>query len=300
MKGDEEKMTTLSNFLIENAIDVGIIEVEGERVAIPGVDTLGIAMERLDEVITKLGGMTTVIDGTKNELEDYVARYTELIENIPKTGGLNNELPQDLIENYRKATIEVKELGIPLKLRRGEKLNMKEQLAWLDWKNLKATKDFISGGNNKIWEQIEELHDYYEKLIRISRNNIGNLDLIGERMGMFTQCAAGVQDLLRTLSEMPREMINMGDLLMNLQGLTSSYMQTFSYCTEKALNLDTIVDGAELTGNFGEALSKVVVTSKEKVKEAKEKGVDANLINDAEGETALLEELEREARGMMQ
>jgi hypothetical protein len=82
LKGDEEKMTTLSNFLIENAIDVGIIEVEGERVAIPGVDTLCIAMEQLDEVITKLGGMTTVIDGTKNELEDYVARYTELIENI--------------------------------------------------------------------------------------------------------------------------------------------------------------------------------------------------------------------------
>jgi hypothetical protein len=211
-----------------------------------------------------------------------------------------NELPQDLIENYRKARNDVKELGIPQKLRRGEKLNLKEQLAWLDWKNLNATKDFISGDNNKIWEQIEELHGHYDRLIRISRNNIGNLDLIGERMGMFTQCAAGVQDLLRTLSEMPREMINMGDLLMDLQGLTSSYMQTFSYCTEKALNLDKIVDGAELTGNFGEALSKVVVTSKEKVKEAKEKGVDANLIKNAERETGLLEKFEREERGMMQ
>jgi len=299
-------MTTFSEFLIKNAINADIIEVKEGKVVIPGVDTLAIAMDQLDEVIKKLDEMTAVIDRTKDELEDYVARYEELIKNIPKVGGLNKELPQDLIENFRKATAEVKELGIPQKLRRGEKFNLKEQLAWLNWKNLKSTKDFISGGNNKIWEQIEELHDYYARLISVSRNNIGNLDLIGERMGVFTRCAAGIQDLLRTLSEMPREMINMEDLLLNLQGLTTSYMQIFSYCTEKALNLDKRVDGAELTGYFSEALGKVVETSKEKVKEAKEKGANVNLIKKAERETAMLEreavmleEFEREARGEM-
>lgn len=291
-------MASLSNFLVGNAIDVGIIEVEEGRVAIPGVDTLGIAMDRLDEVIKELGSMTGVIEDTRVKLQGYVARYQEMIQKIPQLGGLKKEIPQDLIENYRQAAVKVVEMGITGKIRDGEKLNLKEQLAWLDWKNLKSTKDFISGGNNKIWEQIEELNDHYKSLINISSHNIENLNLIGERMEVFTKCATGVKGLLQTLSKMPRDMINMEDLLMNLQGLTSSYMQIFNYCTERALNLDRRVDDAELTGDFSERLSKVVETSKEKVKEAKEKGADVSTVTAMERDSASLEEAEREARAM--
>lgn len=291
-------MRTFSEFLVENAIDTGIIEVEGKNVTIPDVNTLDLSMERLDEVIKNLDGMKGVIETSKDELENYVARYEELIQNIPQLGGLNREIPQDLIENYRQATMSVKEQGIPEKIRRNEKLNLKDQLAWLDWKNLKSSKDFITGGNNKIWGQIEELNDHYKSLINISRHNIQNLDSIGEKMDVFSKCATGVQGLLQTLSKMPRDMINMEDLLMNLQGLTTNYMEIFEYCTTNALNLDKRIDGVELTGEFSRTLTKTMETAREKTKEAEEKGVDVNLIRGAEKDLALIEEAEREARTM--
>ena len=289
-------MRTFSEFLVENAIDTGIIKVEGKNVTIPDVNTLDLSMERLDEVIKNLDEMKGVIETSKDELENYVARYEELIQDIPQLGGLNREIPQDLIENYRQATMSVKEQGIPEKIRRNEKLNLKDQLAWLDWKNLKSSKDFITGGNNKIWGQIEELNDHYKSLINISRHNIQNLDSIGEKMEVFAKCATGVQGLLQTLSKMPRDMINMEDLLMNLQGLTTNYMEIFEYCTTNALNLDKRIDGVELTGEFSRTLTKTMETAREKTKEAEEKGVDVNLIRGAEKDLALIEEAEREAR----
>lgn len=291
-------MRTFSEFLVENAIDTGIIKVEGKNVTIPDVNTLDLSMERLDEVIKNLDEMKGVIETSKDELENYVARYEELIQDIPQLGGLNREIPQDLIENYRQATMSVKEQGIPEKIRRNEKLNLKDQLAWLDWKNLKSSKDFITGGNNKIWGQIEELNDHYKSLINISRHNIQNLDSIGEKMDVFSKCATGVQGLLQTLSKMPRDMINMEDLLMNLQGLTTNYMEIFEYCTTNALNLDKRIDGVELTGEFSRTLTKTMETAREKTKEAEEKGVDVNLIRGAEKDLALIEEAEREARTM--
>lgn len=291
-------MRTFSEFLVENAIDTGIIKVEGKNVTIPDVNTLDLSMERLDEVIKNLDEMKGVIETSKDELENYVARYEELIQDIPQLGGLNREIPQDLIENYRQATMSVKEQGIPEKIRRNEKLNLKDQLAWLDWKNLKSSKDFITGGNNKIWGQIEELNDHYKSLINISRHNIQNLDSIGEKMEVFAKCATGVQGLLQTLSKMPRDMINMEDLLMNLQGLTTNYMEIFEYCTTNALNLDKRIDGVELTGEFSRTLTKTMETAREKTKEAEEKGVDVNLIRGAEKDLALIEEAEREARTM--
>lgn len=286
-------MKMFADFLIEAAIDTGIINVEDGTVTIPEINTLELSLERLDDVIANLGSMNGVIEDTKDKLEDYVARYQELIQEIPQLGGLNKEIPPDLIETYRQATLQVKELGIPEKIRRKEKLNLKEQLAWLDWKNLKSTKDFITGGNNKIWEQIEQLNDYYKNLINISRHNIQNLDIIGERMDVFTKCATGVQGLLQTLSKMPRDMINMGDLLMNLQGLTAGYMQIFEYCTENALNLDKRIEGAELTGVFSKTITRTMETAKDQINEAKEKGVDANLVKDAESELASFEEAAR-------
>ena len=289
-------MRTFSEFLVENAIDTGIIKVEGKNVTIPDVNTLDLSMERLDEVIKNLDEMKGVIETSKDELENYVARYEELIQDIPQLGGLNREIPQDLIENYRQATMSVKEQRIPEKIRRNEKLNLKDQLAWLDWKNLKSSKDFITGGNNKIWGQIEELNDHYKSLINISRHNIQNLDSIGEKMEVFSKCATGVQGLLQTLSKMPRDMINMEDLLINLQGLTTNYMEIFEYCTTNALNLDKRIDGVELTGEFSRTLTKTMETAREKTKEAEEKGVDVNLIRGAEKDLALIEEAEREAR----
>ncbi len=291
-------MKTFYEFLVENAIDTGIIKLEGKKVTIPDVNTLDLSMERLDEVIKNLDGMKGVIETSKVTLQKYVTKYEELNKNIPQHGGLNREIPQDLIENYRQATMSLKEQGIPEKIRRNEKLNLKDQLAWLGWKNLKSTKDFITGGNNKIWGHIEELNDYYKSLADISRQNSQSLESIGVKMEVFSKCATGVKGLLQTLSKMPRDMINMEDLLMNLEGLTTSYMQIFKYCSTNALNLDKTVDGAELTGDLSEALRKFVETSKGKTKEAEEKGVDVNLIRGAEKNLALVEEAERDAGTM--
>ena len=47
--------------------------------------------------------------------------------------------PEDLLKNYIEATKKLAEMGILTKLKEEKNLMLKEKLALLDWKNIKAT-----------------------------------------------------------------------------------------------------------------------------------------------------------------
>jgi DNA-binding ferritin-like protein len=231
--------------------------------------------------------MKDIIEDTKKKLEDYIVRYRELISKIPEYTELKREIPQDLLENYRRLTIKVKEMGIPEKLKRGEKLTFKEQLVWLNWKNLHTTVKFITGENTKIWDQIRELNDNYQNLIDICQNNLLQLEYIGQHFDNFIKLAEGVRVLLDMLSKMPIEMIDMSALLMNLQGIIMSFGQLFEFCTTNALRLDEAVDVKnEILKDLSKNYAKMLNNVKDTINKAKESGYECSELE------AMAEEIE--------
>jgi len=136
--------------------------------------------------------------------------------------------------------------------------------------------------------QIEEFSDYNERINErinsLIRNKIENLNLIGERMDIFTRCAAGTQDLLRTLSEMPLDTINTEDLQEILQGLTVIWAQMFNL----NLNLDEI--NKVNLDEISKAAVKIMKKSSERIRKEKEKIGDSEVVAEMEKYADLLEQ----------
>lgn len=72
---------------------------------------------------------------------------------------------KNLIENFREATREIRDLGIIEKLKAKEKLTSKEQLAWINWKNLHATKKMLEGQKEDVESMVETVEKAKENLV---------------------------------------------------------------------------------------------------------------------------------------
>ncbi len=281
-------MKTFEDLILECVAEKEIVKFDGEKIIVKDVDPIKLASEKFDSIIRDSYKMKDIIEDTKKKLEDYIVKYRELISMIPEYTEREREIPQDLLENYRRLTMKVKEMGIPEKLKRGEKLTFKEQLVWLNWKNLHSTVKFITGENTKIWDQIRELNENYQNLIDICQNNLLQLEYIGQHFDEFIRLAEGVRELLDKLSEMPREMIDMDALLKNLQGIVVAFSQMFEFCTSNALRLDETVDVRnEILKDLSRNYAGMVNNVKDSVNKAKESGYKCSEVE------AMLEEFEK-------
>ena len=281
-------MKTFEDLILECVAEKEIVKFDGEKIIVKDVDPIKLASEKFDSIIRDSYKMKDIIEDTKKKLEDYIVKYRELISMIPEYTEREREIPQDLLENYRRLTMKVKEMGIPEKLKRGEKLTFKEQLVWLNWKNLHSTVKFITGENTKIWDQIRELNENYQNLIDICQNNLLQLEYIGQHFDEFIKLAEGVRELLDKLSEMPREMIDMDALLKNLQGIVVAFSQMFEFCTSNALRLDETVDVRnEILKDLSRNYAGMVNNVKDSVNKAKESGYKCSEVE------AMLEEFEK-------
>lgn len=135
--------------------------------------------------------------------------------------------------------------------------------------------------NKGYVSQIEEFTDHYKILIESAAQGIQNLDLIGERMDIFTKCAT--DGLLQTLSNTPQDMINTEDLQENLQWLTVEWAGMFN------LNLDEEVDSAKYQDEINKAAAKIMKMSSEKIRKEKEKIGHSEVVAEMEKYADLLE-----------
>lgn len=289
-------MPTFDEIVLDILTDRGIIKYDGDRIIVKDVDTAKLASEKLEKIIQDAYKMTEIIQDTKKKLEDYIVKYNELINKLPSYVE-NREHPHDLLENYYKLTKEIKELGIPEKIKRGQKLTLFEELKWRNWKNLHATVKFITE-QTSVYDAIREMRRNYEELINICRNNLLQIEYIGQNFTEFIRLAEGVKDLLDTLSEMPREMIDMSALLANLNGMVIAFSKMFEFCTKDALSLEGTIDAKELFKDISTDYSGLVNNVRDGVNKAKEAGYDTSKVENKLEELAEFEEALRHASEM--
>lgn len=287
--------SSFSDVLIEVVAKAGVIQIEGADIIIPDVNPVQMAMEKLNDLIGDLEEARTSIASTVMTLEDNVVAYNNSITKIPQLGGLERNLPPDLIDNYRKITIQIKESGILSKMHSDEKLTVKEQLIVQNWKNLKATKDFLSQsgeGGPDLWQNIEMLHDVYKQMIDTAQIGIQTLNIVSEQVEAFIATANGVRDYLGQVLKMPKGSLDVEKTIEKISLLAARTNGLIGYVTTSAFSLDqstsTVLANAVTQGcvEVGNAIQ-------ESVSEAKEKGVEVP----KESERTLAE-LETEIRSM--
>jgi hypothetical protein len=253
------------------------------------------AMEKLSDIIGNLEEARDGIASTIMALEDNIVAYNNSITKIPQLGGLDRDLPQDLIDNYRKTTIQIKESEILSKMQRGEKLTVKEQLIVQNWKNLKATKDFLSQGSKSgpdLWQNIEMLHDVYKQMIATAQIGIQTLNIVSEQVEAFIATANGVRDYLEQVLKMPKGSLDVEKTIEKISLLAARTNGLIGYVTTSAFSLDqatsTVLANAVTQGcvEVGNAI-------RESVSEAKAK--DVEVPKETEKTVA---ELEAEIRSM--
>lgn len=191
----------------------GVIRIEGADIIIPDVNPVQMAMENLNDIIGTLEDARDNIASTVMALEDNIVAYNDSITKIPQLGGLERELPQDLIDDYRKTTIQIKESGLLTKMQMAEKLTVKEQLIVQNWKNLKATQDFLSQsgeGGPDLWQNIEMLHDVYKQMINTAQIGVQTLNIVSEQVEAFIATTNGVRDYLVQVLKMPKGSLDVG------------------------------------------------------------------------------------------
>ena len=287
---------SFSDMLIETVAKVGVIQIDGADILIPDVNPVKMAMEKLNDLMGSLEEARNNIANTVMALEDNVVAYNNSITKIPQLGGLERELPPDLIDNYRKTTIQIKESGILNKMHGAEKLTVKEQLIVQSWKNLKATKDFLSQPGSKsgpdLWQNIEMLHDVYKQMVDTAQIGIQTLNIVSEQVEAFIATANGVRDYLEQVLKMPKDSLDVEKTIEKISLLASNTNSLIGYVTTSAFSLDqttsTVLANAVTQGcvEVGNAI-------RESVSEAKEKGVE--MPKETEKMAA---EIEMEARAM--
>jgi hypothetical protein len=264
------------DMLIEIVAKVGVIQIEGADIIIPDVNPVQMAMEKLSDLIDSLGDARDTIANTIVALEDNVVAYNNSITKIPQLGGLERDLPSDLIDNYRKTTIQIKESGILSKMQRGEKLTVKEQLVVQNWKNLKATKDFLSQGSKSgpdLWQNIEMLHDVYKQMIDTAQIGIQTLNIVSEQVNAFIATANGVRDYLEQVLKMPKGSLDIEKTIEKISLLAARTNSLIGYVTTSAFSLDQTTSTV-LTNAVAQGCIEVGTAIRESVSEAKEKGVE--------------------------
>ena len=286
---------SFSDMLIETVAKVGVIQIDGADILIPDVNPVKMAMEKLNDLIGSLEEARNNIANTVMALEDNVVAYNNSITKIPQLGGIERELPPDLIDNYRKTTIQIKESGILNKMHGAEKLTVKEQLIVQSWKNLKATKDFLSQGSESgpdLWQNIAMLHDVYKQMVDTAQVGIQTLNIVSEQVEAFIATANGVRDYLEQVLKMPKDSLDVEKTIEKISLLASNTNSLIGYVTTSAFSLDqttsTVLANAVTQGcvEVGNAI-------RESVSEAKETGVEVPKETEK-----MAAEIEMEARAM--
>ncbi len=265
-----------SDMLIEIVAKAGVIRIEGVDIIIPDVNPVQMAMDNLNDIIANLEDARNNIASTVMALEDNIVAYNDSITKIPQLGGLERELPQDLIDEYRKTTIQIKESGLLTKMQRAEKLTVKEQLIVQNWKNLKATQDFLSqsgDGGPDLWQNIAMLHDVYKQMIDTAQIGVQTLNLVSEQVEAFIVTTNGVRDYLQQVLKMPKGSLDVGKTIEKISLLAARTNSLIGYVTTSAFSLDqttsTVVANAVTQGCV-----EVGTAIRESVSEVKEKGVE--------------------------
>ena len=139
MNDNPEKIKINTEKVEEKKIVEGVPEkeIEGEKISEEEIKEQEAEIEAKDEEeLAKEREKIKEMPEQKEEktIEDRVIE--KLSEEYPK-------VPKDLLKNYIEATKKLGELNIPTKLREEEDLTLKEKLALKDWKNIKATMNFL-------------------------------------------------------------------------------------------------------------------------------------------------------------
>ena len=265
-----------SDTLIEIVAKAGVIQIAGANIIIPDVNPVQMAMENLNEIIGNLEDARDNIASTVMALEDNIVAYNDSITKIPPLKEPERDLPQDLIDEYRKTTIQIKESGLLTKMQMGEKLTVKEQLIVKNWKNLKAAQDFLlqSGeGGLDLRQNIEILHDVYKQMIDTAQIGVQTLNIVSEQVEAFIATTNGVRDYLEQVLKMPKGSLDVGKTIEKISLLAARTNSLIGYVTTSAFSLDqttsTVVANAVTQGCV-----EVGTAIRESISEVKEKGLE--------------------------
>lgn len=250
---EEPSPDSFPDYVIGLVMGAGVIlrDSNGE-VRIPDIDPLQLALDRFDSLVQEFDELDSQVGTGINILDKNISEYHKILETIPTDSG-EVKIPPDLIRQYRKSLQEIKEKDIERKLKSGKKLSTEENMILLQFKNAKATLNFLTK-DTVFWKQINTIHDTYTRLIEICKANRQNLTYIGDRTGLFVKTAKGVRDFLRSVASLtPEERARMTDVttfLNKIMDMTTSVQSLIEFTLNNALNLTSAVNGMEIVGKF--------------------------------------------------